>query len=158
LVLIGGRLHPPEELKEARTNFSAYAMGEVVSEYRRELMVAHTGGLQGIVSSVTVLPDQKLGVIVLTSQQEGSAFRAVEYTILDHRLKAPQKDWVAAFAVRRKEVYEDAKRAVSEAAGKRNASKPSLPLASYAGRYRDEWYGDVIVTESGGCASRTPSV
>jgi hypothetical protein len=27
---------------------------------------------------------------------------------------------------------------------------PSLPLARYAGRYRDPWYGDVVVAERGG--------
>jgi hypothetical protein len=27
---------------------------------------------------------------------------------------------------------------------------PSLPLASYAGTYRDRWYGDVVVSERDG--------
>ena len=36
-------------------------------------------------------------------------------------------------------------------AAKRNAeSKPSLSQSAYAGRYRDAWYGDIIVEESGG--------
>jgi len=30
------------------------------------------------------------------------------------------------------------------------AGGPSLPLSAYAGRYRDPWYGDVIVTTKGG--------
>ena len=29
-------------------------------------------------------------------------------------------------------------------------SKPSLPLESYAGRYRDPWYGDVVIESRGG--------
>jgi len=29
-------------------------------------------------------------------------------------------------------------------------SRPSLPLAAYAGRYRDAWYGDVAIEERGG--------
>jgi hypothetical protein len=29
-------------------------------------------------------------------------------------------------------------------------SKPSLPLAKYAGRYRDPWYGDVTIEEKDG--------
>ncbi|MBP1634216.1 MAG: Beta-lactamase, partial [Acidobacteria bacterium] len=30
------------------------------------------------------------------------------------------------------------------------SSRPSLPLAKYAGRYRDAWYGDVTLTEENG--------
>ena len=42
------------------------------------------------------------------------------------------------------------------------ASKPSLPLASYAGTYRDAWYGDIAIAEEGGKLvmrfSHTPSL
>lgn len=151
LVLVGGRSNPPAELKEAKTNFSAYAMGELVSEYRGEFKVGHTGGLMGMVTSVSMLPDHKLGVIILTNQQETGAFRAVENTIFDHFLKVPQKDWVAAFTAQRKKAIADAQKTLADAATQRNAaSKPSLSLAAYVGRYRDDWYGDVTVAESNG--------
>ena len=29
-------------------------------------------------------------------------------------------------------------------------SKPSLPLQSYAGRYRDQWYGDILIASTNG--------
>jgi hypothetical protein len=39
-----------------------------------------------------------------------------------------------------------AKATVAQAtAGRTAKSVPSLPLAAYAGRYRDPWYGDVLV-------------
>lgn len=141
----------PVELAEAKSNFTAYAMGEGISEYRGQLKVSHTGGLVGMVTSVAMLPEQKLGVIVLTNQQEGSAFASVTNTIFDHYLQAPPKDWVAAYASRRKKAIADADKAVAEATSKRNAnSKPSLAPAANAGRYRDPWYGDVHVTEANG--------
>jgi hypothetical protein len=31
-----------------------------------------------------------------------------------------------------------------------SASAPSLPLAGYAGHYRDAWYGDATIVEAGG--------
>jgi len=113
--------------------------------------VSHTGGLFGMVSRVTLVPSKKLGVMVFTNQENGAAFNAITWTIVDHYLNAPATDWVSA----QKEALEarkaDAAKKVSGEAGKRNAeSKPSLPLASYAGRYRDAWYGDVVVEESGG--------
>jgi len=40
--------------------------------------------------------------------------------------------------------------AARDAAARDTASRPSLPLAKYAGTYRDAWYGDITITESGG--------
>ena len=47
---------PPKELAEIRTNFNAYAMGEGVREYRGNLLISHTGGLQGMVTEISMLP------------------------------------------------------------------------------------------------------
>ncbi len=142
---------PPKELAEMRSNFNAYAMGEAVREYRGHLMITHTGGLQGMVTEVSMLPDQHLGVIVLTNQESSAAFQNVTNTILDHYLAVdPPKDWFAAYAAVVRRNREKAKKTVSDATAARNAnSKPDLPIAAYAGRYRDPWYGDVLITESG---------
>lgn len=103
-----------------------------------------------MVTSVAMLPDEKVGVIVLTNQQEGGAFLSLQNTVLDYYLGAQSKDWVDAFGKLSKAADDRARKVVSEAAGKRNHSKPSLSATAYAGRYRDPWYGDVVVSESGG--------
>jgi hypothetical protein len=57
---------------------------------------------------------------------------------------------VTAYATVRKRRVEEAEKTVHEAAGKRDtSSKPSLPLDSYAGRYRDPWYGDIVIEKQG---------
>jgi CubicO group peptidase (beta-lactamase class C family) len=137
-------------LKEAAPTMAAYAMGLQVQDYRGTRMVWHTGGLAGLVSRVTMLPDLKLGVIVLTNAESGEAFDAITHTVLDHHLAAPAKDWVAAYATVKAEEDAKAKAAVAQGAAKRDAtSKPSLPLAAFAGRYRDPWYGDVVLEMKG---------
>lgn len=55
------------ELKAAKPNFSGYGEGWFVSDYRGHKLVWHTGGWPGMVSRVTLVPDLKLGVVVLTS-------------------------------------------------------------------------------------------
>lgn len=141
---------PPAELAEARAHLADYAMGQVVRDYRGRLMVYHTGGLHGMVSLVEMLPELNLGVVVLTNQEEGSAFSSIGNTVLDHYLGAPPKDWVAAFSAVDKRRIEAAEKAVAGAASKRDASsKPSLKLEAYAGRYRDPWYGDVVIEKTG---------
>jgi CubicO group peptidase (beta-lactamase class C family) len=137
---------PAAELAETKAHFADYAMGEDLNDYRGHLMVSHTGGLQGMVSIVAMLPELNAGVVVLTNQEESGAFYSIAYTVLDHYLEAPPKDWVAAYAAVRKRRNENAEKTVREAAGKREAgSKPSLALDSYAGRYRDPWYGDIVI-------------
>jgi hypothetical protein len=123
----------------------------MLRDYRGKKLVFHTGTLAGYVSRVTMVPELKLGVVVLTNQEEAGAHAAITWTVLDHYLGAAPTDWVTALRDLAK--VEEAQGAAEEkkAAGKRNAdSRPSLPLGAYAGRYRDEWYGDVAVAERAG--------
>ena len=137
---------PPAAVAEAKTQFAAYAMGLAVMDYRGQLKVSHTGGLQGMVSEVTLLPQQNLGIVVLTNQENGAAFQAITKTVLDHYLGAPPKDWIASYLEVQNQRKAKATATVAQAASARNLkSAPSLPLASYAGRYRDPWYGDVLL-------------
>ena len=83
---------PPPELAETKSHFADYAMGEGLREYRGHLLVSHTGGLQGLVSIVSMLPELNVGVVVLTNQEETGAFESIANTVLDHYLDAPAKD------------------------------------------------------------------
>ncbi len=133
-------------LKEATPTLAAYAMGLEVQDYRGHKMVWHTGGLAGMVSRVTLLPEEKAAVIVLTNAESGEAFQAITNTLLDEVLGAPAKDWVAAYSETLAKQKARVEEAVKQGSAKRDTtSKPSLPLASYAGRYRDPWYGDVFL-------------
>jgi len=65
------------------THFSAYGLGWFLSDVNGYFQATHTGGLSGIVTQVTVIPEIKLGIIVLTNQQSGAAFTAITNTIKD---------------------------------------------------------------------------
>jgi CubicO group peptidase (beta-lactamase class C family) len=131
--------------------FAAYGLGWTLSDYRGRKLVWHTGGLAGMVTRVTLVPDLKLGVIVLTNQESGAAFNAVTNTVLDHYLVAPPVDWPAVYLETARKRVSEAEATVAKAAAARNTgSRPSLPPAAYAGRYRDAWYGDVVLEERGG--------
>jgi hypothetical protein len=54
--------------------------------------VTHTGGLEGIVTQTTYIPELQLG-IVLTNQQSG-AFNAITNTIKDSYLDIDSEDYV----------------------------------------------------------------
>jgi CubicO group peptidase (beta-lactamase class C family) len=139
---------PPPHLAPLKANFSAYALGWGLTEYRGFKTVSHTGGLMGYVSRVTLVPDLNLGVVVLTNQQSGGAFQSLTYRILDHYMKAPATDWVGAFKKSEEMSLARAAEVEKRLASTRDAgSKPSLPVAKYAGRYTDAWYGDITISQ-----------
>jgi hypothetical protein len=98
-----------------------------------------------------MIPDLRLGVVVLTNQEETGAHAAITNTILDRYLNASPADWVAAYLEMKRIETAEGEAEVKKSASTRNAnSRPSLPLQQYAGRYRDAWYGDVAVALNGG--------
>lgn len=134
------------ELVPASPNFMGYGQGWQLSDYQGHRLVWHTGGWPGQVSRLTLLPDKKTGVIVLTSAEVGVAFNAITYEALDMMLGNNGHDWLKGYATafEKSQGHADEswqKHLKARAAG----SKPSLPLASYAGTYRDPWYGDVVI-------------
>jgi len=142
---------PPAELAALKSNFSAYALGLGIRDYRGQRVVTHTGGLPGYVSMVTLLPERNLGIAVLTNAESTEAFSALTWQIVDYDLGAPATDWTDAYLKLLTRVEAATAEALGKATASRDASsKPSLPLAKYAGTYRDAWYGDVVIEESGG--------
>jgi len=143
---------PIPELAPLMPHFYGYGESWFLSDYRDQRLVWHTGGWPGMVSRVTLVPELHLGVVVLTNAESGAAFNAVTYRALDAYLNPAHKtDWVAIYdkAVKKAEAKSDDSYARHAAARNKN-SKPSLPLAKYAGTYRDPWYGDVIVSHENG--------
>ncbi len=138
------------QLAAAKPNFAGYGEGWSLSDYRGQKLVWHTGGWPGMVSRVTLVPEQKLGIVVLTNQEVGAAFNAITMEVLDAYLQAPQTDWVAAYAAAVAKAQDKADEGWARHQAARDASsRPSLPLAGYAGGYRDAWYGDVAVEQKG---------
>jgi hypothetical protein len=143
LMLIG---EPPAALRPLKPNFEAYALGLRVSDYRGRKLVDHTGGLAGLVSKVQLVPDENLGIVVLTNQEETGAFQAIIYHILDHYLGAPANDWTTAFRKEKDRQLAEAAEVEKKQSQSRNVnSKPSLPIEKYAGKYNDSWYGSATI-------------
>lgn len=141
----------PAVFNEIQPQFATYGLGWGLRDYRAHKVVGHTGQLAGYVSRTALVPDLNLGVVVLTNQEENAAHAAIANTVLDHYLGAAAVDWVASYAELVKIEKAQGEAEAAKTASKRNAdSKPSLPLDAYAGRYRDAWYGDVVVENHNG--------
>jgi CubicO group peptidase (beta-lactamase class C family) len=154
---------PPPSLAHLRPNMSGYALGIGVRDYRGKYLLQHTGGLPGYVSKIAMLPELRLGVAVLTNQESSAAFESIVYRVLDHYLGVKAPDYPGIFQQLLAKNREEQRRAEQNASSSRDStSGPSLPIAKYAGTYRDPWYGEVTIAQEGkGLAirfSRTPSL
>jgi len=138
------------EFEPITPNFQGYGEGWNLADYRGHKLVWHTGGWPGMVSRVTMLPEQGIGVVVLTNAELGAAFNAVTMRALDAMLGLPATDWNAAYAKARAQQEAKADASWEKHVAARDAdSTPSLPLPAYAGTYADPWYGDVVLTHEG---------
>jgi CubicO group peptidase (beta-lactamase class C family) len=143
---------PPPALAGLKTNFADYALGWGLREYHGRKLVGHTGGVGGFVSRVMLVPEEKLGVVILTNAEETEAFDAILFHVLDHYMQLPSTDWIGAFKALKDQEEKEAAETMKKAEGARAAnSKPSLPLEKYAGTYNDAWYGPITIRfENGG--------
>jgi CubicO group peptidase (beta-lactamase class C family) len=136
----------PPQLAGLQANFAAYALGWGLRDYRGRKLVGHSGGLLGFVSRVLLVPEENLGVVVLTNAEEGGAFESIVFHVVDHYLNAPATDWIAAFKATEEQQEKEAAEVMKKQETARAAdSKPTLPLEKYAGVYKDAWYGSATI-------------
>jgi CubicO group peptidase (beta-lactamase class C family) len=137
---------PPAPLAALKANFADYALGWALRDYHGRKLVGHTGGVAGFVSRVMLVPEENLGVVVLTNAEETGAFEAILYHIFDYYFHLPPSDWVGAYKSVRDQQEKDAAEVMKKAESARAVdSKPSLPLEKYAGVYSDAWYGPITI-------------
>ncbi len=134
------------------SHVQSYAMGWVVQDYRGELLIAHGGALNGFRTQVALLPDRHAGLVVMTNIGRGFSIIALRNSILDALLQAtPARDWSTVYLGVEKRAEENEEKAKKERETKRVANtRPSHDLASYAGTYHNEAYGDATVTLENG--------
>ncbi|SHM10426.1 serine hydrolase [Flavobacterium xanthum] len=135
------------------THFSGYGLGWFLSDVKGYKQVTHTGGLEGIVTQVTLLPELNVGIIVLTNQQSGAAFRAITNTIKDSYLGIQSEDYVANYSTSLKQNEASSDKITDEvwaAVAKNKKDKIKIDFKSFIGTYQDNWFGEVVLSERKG--------
>jgi len=131
-------------------HFNGYGLGWFLWDYHGRKVVSHGGGLDGMISETAMMPEENLGLVVLTNS-ETPVNVIMQNKIFDVFTGAPKRDWSAEYLSRAKagKTAEAEERAKLEAARVAN-TKPSLALKDYAGTFSGSLYGDVTVAEENG--------
>ena len=146
------------------THFVAYGLGFVINDVKGYKQVSHTGGLEGMVTQILMIPELQLGIIVLTNQQEGLAFSAITNQIKDGYLGVPGTGRVSEYAAIRKRQLANEKRIVDSIWGEVAAVqqmraedaahdvhlKRTGYMSIYVGKYKDPWLGEVEISLQNG--------
>ena len=136
----------PGPLAAVSSKFASYALGWGLRDYHGRKLVGHTGGVAGFVSRVMLVPEENLGVVILTNAEEGGAFDSILFRLLDSYFGVSSTDWVAAFKAAKDDQEKAATQVMIDRSNAEPAvAKPSLPLNEYAGVYNDAWYGPATI-------------
>jgi hypothetical protein len=131
-----------ENLYEDWAEFSnaAYAFGWRVQSYRGHNCIFHGGGGIGFTARVTFLPQDFLGIVILSNLANSEAPEILTWSLLDWLLDLPGISWVTKFFLRRKQRADKKKRRTN-----RKGISPAIPLKDYVGIYRHPGYGRLRV-------------
>jgi CubicO group peptidase (beta-lactamase class C family) len=139
----GERVAYPETLQ------MSYGMGWVIQDYRGHGLVWHNGKIDGFQAQVTLVPRDKLAVVVLTNCDDTELLHwAVTNSILDLGLGLPKKPWVGAFGFLEGlgGLVAPLVEQKADARKRHKGTKPSRELAAYTGVYEEPAYGRAEVT------------
>ncbi len=128
----------------------AYGMGLLVTNYRGHKLVHHPGNWDGYSLELSFLPNDSLGVVVLTNMYSTILRDFLPWLIYDRLLGLPPANWNARFLDRRGRMRAMTQnQRAAEVASRVPNTTPSHPLDAYVGRYSHPAYGDMVVSRDG---------
>ncbi|MGA7537252.1 MAG: serine hydrolase [Steroidobacteraceae bacterium] len=133
------------------SRFYAYGLGFFLQEYAGHQLVWHAGDIDGMASALALVPDEHLGVVVLSNMNQNRAPEGVVFHVLQDYLGLAHRDVsdaMYAYIQKDKARSDAAKKKL--AAARRSDQQAPLPLAEYEGSYSDPYYGTASVQEERG--------
>jgi len=129
------------------TDYELYGLGWFIQDYSGHHLIMHDGGVNGYVSSVTLVPQDQLGIIILTNTDQNEFYEALRWEIMDAYFKMPYRNYSDAYLNQYK----------AHAADEQKVNKklrdsvalnlpPALPVVNYTGKYYNDLYGNMVIT------------
>jgi CubicO group peptidase (beta-lactamase class C family) len=128
------------------SHYSLYGLGWDLRDYEGREIVSHTGGVDGFVTSVTLLPEEKLGIVVLTNTDHNGFYEALKWEIIDAYLGLPYRNYSQFYLERYEALWHNDQQQVT--AWRDSASmNPELPLklSKFEGKYTHDVYGEAFL-------------
>jgi CubicO group peptidase (beta-lactamase class C family) len=127
----------------------AYGLGWMLGRYRDHRLLDHGGAIDGFQAECMLLPDDGVGVAVMTNTSSSAMAPVVAYRVLDELLGLEPFDWFSGL----KDRYDTAMGGLKEARAARRVvpgAPAPRPLEAYAGEYEHPGYGTLTITAQDG--------
>lgn len=135
------------ESSSEELTYRNYGLGWFIQTYRGHSYVNHGGNIDGFTALVNLLPDDNLGVVILTNQNNSSYTSIASYYIIDQLLDLEPVDWHGRNVSHREKFSEI--EATSGDLERVKGTKPSHDLDDYTGTYENPGYGTVQIEQDG---------
>lgn len=137
-----------DSFHSTRQQFAGYGLGWSIDDYFGYKRLSHGGGILGMVSQVTLIPEKRLGIVILTNQQAFPAITAISREVLEQALALPDQDWLKELSGK----YHSGREKLYKNAGPMQLTEvqPALTNSHYSANFASDWYGHVSIKEIDG--------
>lgn len=127
-------------------HFTTYGLGWQLEDMYGVKVVSHNGGANGFVTNTTIIPEWNAGFVILTNNDANSFYGALRQQLLNAMADQPYKNISEVyFVANEKANAEDQKRIDELRAKTKTKIVMDLPLDKFAGKYKNEVYGDMEI-------------
>jgi CubicO group peptidase (beta-lactamase class C family) len=124
---------------------SHYGLGLATHHYRGERVVSHSGGWIGWGTLMSLMPERRWGVTVLTNRTGSPVTDIVTNAIFDHLMGRDAIPWFDRFREQRSAYMAQRPADVAAKRAARRTDAPGRPLTEYVGDYAHVAYGRVTI-------------
>lgn len=137
----------PDFKEESETS---YGMGFFISQYRGHKRVEHGGNLDGFSAELAFLPNDGIGVVVLTNLDGTGLPNAIAYNVFDRLLGLEPAPWSQRYLLMETKARESEQEAKNKGyVPHKTDTHPSHDLEDYVGDYGNPGYGVVSIIPDG---------
>lgn len=130
-------------------HFRGYGLGVFAADYNGRQIYWHTGGAAGMVSNVCFVPEERLGIAILTNNDNQSFFESLRYQLLDAYLQVPYVDRSQQFLAGAQAEMKAQLDQIAKWKARVKGQKTDLPLSAYTGVYENPLYGSLHIKTDG---------
>jgi CubicO group peptidase (beta-lactamase class C family) len=126
--------------------YQTYGLGWFIYPYRGHHLIEHGGNIDGFSALVALLPQENLGMVILTNLMRNNLPTAIAYHICDRLLELEETDWSERFKqteIKNKEEKETKQQ--KRKAEQKPETQPSHSLEDYVGNYQHSGYGEIAI-------------
>ncbi|MGE3727774.1 MAG: serine hydrolase [Candidatus Sericytochromatia bacterium] len=142
----------PQVVMQSRGNqpeipYMLYGMGWMIHPYRGVQMIQHGGNIDGFSALVSLIPEKKLGIVILSNKDGDALPNLLNLSLTDLLLELEPLDWSG----RLKQGLEQAEKISksTDATTRVAHTKPSHDLSDFAGVYSHPAYGELNIRKEG---------